>query len=43
MAVALQAIKGFLHLYVEDSAFHDRSSRRIVTILDVLEPRSPQA
>ena len=43
MAVALQAIKGFLHLYVEDSAFHDRSSRRIVTILDVLEPRPPRA
>jgi hypothetical protein len=42
MAVALEAIRGFLHLYVEDSAFHDRSSRRIVTILDVLELKSPR-
>jgi len=43
MAAALEAIRGFLHLYVEDSAFHDRSSRRRLTVLDVLEPRAPQA
>lgn len=39
MAGAFDAIKGFFHLFVGPYG----SSRRVVTILDVLGPRVPQA
>lgn len=42
MAVALEAIRGFLHHLTDDRSHHRQSPRRIVTILDVLEPRGPQ-
>ncbi len=42
MAVALGAIQGFLHFLTDDWVQHDESPRHIVTVLDVLEPRSPQ-
>ena len=41
MAVALEAIRGFLNLFTDDWS-HDESEPHIVTILDVLEPRGPQ-
>jgi hypothetical protein len=37
MAAALGAIKGFLHFFSNDWAWHPDSPDRIVTILDVLE------
>ncbi len=42
MAAALGAIKGFLHFFTDDWLQHDESTRHIVTVLDVLEPRSPR-
>jgi hypothetical protein len=42
MAVALEAIKGFLHFFTDDSSSYDDDPRHIVTILDVLKPRGPQ-
>ena len=46
MAVAMGAIRGFMNLFTGDwvrSAAHDESPRPMMTILDVLEPRSPRS
>ncbi len=42
MTTAMGALKGFLHLFTSDWARQGDSSRRVITILDVLEPRSQQ-
>lgn len=42
MAVALGAIREFLHLFTDHRPFHKDSTDHIVTILDVLEPRRPR-
>lgn len=42
MAVALGAIRGFLHLFTDDWLQDANSPHHVVTILDVLEPRDPQ-
>ncbi|HQY98912.1 MAG TPA: hypothetical protein PKV13_03275 [Propionicimonas sp.] len=39
MAVALEAIKGFLHLFTEDWSRNEGSPFHVITVLDVLEPR----
>ena len=43
MAGALGAIKEFFHHVADDWSRHHDSSRPVVTILDVLGPRVPQA
>lgn len=43
MAAALGAIKGFFHQITDDWTYRAESQRRVVTILDVLAPRVPQA
>jgi len=49
MAVAMGAINKFFHIFTADHLFTgsrtrpDDSPRHAVTILDVLEPRSPRA
>ncbi|MFZ0531263.1 MAG: hypothetical protein WAL91_12095 [Propionicimonas sp.] len=43
MAAALGAIKGFLHFFTDDWAQVDGAPTRVVTILNVLEPRGPRA
>ncbi|HOC13737.1 MAG TPA: hypothetical protein PLL50_07380 [Propionicimonas sp.] len=39
MAVAIEAIRGFLHLFTEDWSQHDGSPFHVITVLDVLEPK----
>lgn len=38
MAVAVEAIKGFIHLCMGDWPNHGEQPRRILSVLDVLEP-----
>ncbi len=42
MAVAMEAIRGFIHLFTDDWAQDAHAPHHVVTILDVLEPRDPQ-
>jgi hypothetical protein len=42
MAVAMGAIRGFLHLFTADWVLHETHAGHVVTVLDVLEPRHPQ-
>ena len=43
MAVALEAISKFIHHFTDDWAHPADASHHVVTILDVLEMRRPQA
>ena len=43
MARTIGAIKDFLHFLTDDPSHRHESPRHVLTILDVLEPRSPQA
>ena len=38
MAVAVGAIRGFIHLCMGDWPTHGEQPRRILSVLDVLEP-----
>ena len=43
MARTIGAIREFIHFLTDDPSHRGESPRHVLTILDVLEPRSPRA